>query len=435
MYIGLCVLSDQTMKTAVPGYLENLSSFLHQLQQANRYCDVSIATQEGQFIPAHSVILLASGSPALHNIVQSGPDGRLHVVHVYLLKAESASVIQRVVESLYTGCVEVTAHNAKSLSRCYRQLQLDRFAEACDKHVTYPNAGEISDNDFPFSVNAWPGGDVTVEKVKIENHENLENENFQSQAEVGKVSNNEHVQCESETSLHDDDSVSAFQVKRKGRKIASNVNKKRKKSTENPPEAVSGKICVAKSAKNKTKMGKTSTIKTKIGKTSTIYCEREMDEIENEESVDDVGSNSSSVFAGTIDADGKDASTCQEDITVQQTFYLKNKSQIQQRRNISMKVVKTCAHCDKLKTDCKCIPANKGFKKVCSYCALRFIDHTTWYNHMQDNHALRCTNCDFAQFEMPKMAAHMYMKHKLLLDANRFPIMHCNVQVGIYLYM
>ena len=180
------------MKLAVPGYLENLSSSLHQLQQANRYCNVSIATRGGQYVPAHSVVLLGSGSPVLHQILQSRAYYQFLIVDDF--QHESLAVIQNIIESLYTGHVEVTADNAKMLTRLYRLLQLDKFAEVCDElilnHGTegYTNFrsnidvsdkncdsdNSVNENMFPKLQNEEENEEIL--DLQVIKSENLENE-------------------------------------------------------------------------------------------------------------------------------------------------------------------------------------------------------------------------------------------------------------------
>ena len=183
------------MKLAVPGYLENLSSSLHQLQQANRYCNVSIATRDGQYVPAHSVVLLGSGSPVLHQILQSRAYYQFLIVDDF--QHESLGVIQNIIESLYTGHVEVTADNAKMLTRLYRLLQLDKFAEVCDELIlnhgtegctNFRSNNAVSDKNcvsnnsvnesrFPLLQNEEENEEILdLQVVKCENPENWDNE-------------------------------------------------------------------------------------------------------------------------------------------------------------------------------------------------------------------------------------------------------------------
>ena len=130
------------MDIAIPDYLHDLFHNLYQLQQADRHCDVSIATCENSHVPAHSLILIGSGSTMLNEILWRRSHGGHLVVEDF--RHESSTVIQSFVKSLYTGHVDVTSENVESLKSLYRLTKLDKFVDVIDNFLMYNNVTKCS---------------------------------------------------------------------------------------------------------------------------------------------------------------------------------------------------------------------------------------------------------------------------------------------------
>ena len=116
---------------SVPGYQHDLCRYLYSLQQANLHCNVAIATRDRHDVHAHSLVLIASGSPMLHQLLQGGPETNFYIITNF--EYENSEIVQTMVKSLYTGKIEATADNIKSLKALYQYLQLEKFVEVCDK--------------------------------------------------------------------------------------------------------------------------------------------------------------------------------------------------------------------------------------------------------------------------------------------------------------
>ena len=137
-----CLYSN--MDIAIPDYLHDLFHNLYQLQQADRHCDVSIATCENSHVPAHSLILIGSGSTMLNEILWRRSHGGHLVVEDF--RHESSAVIQSFVKSLYTGHipVDVTFENMETLKSLYRLAKLDKFLDVIDNFLMYNNVTKCS---------------------------------------------------------------------------------------------------------------------------------------------------------------------------------------------------------------------------------------------------------------------------------------------------
>ena len=90
---------------------------------------------------------------------------------------------------------------------------------------------------------------------------------------------------------------------------------------------------------------------------------------------------------------------------------------------------KICGHCDKLETDCQCPPVPKERQHKCKSCPRTFRDHTSRTYHMQRDHAFSCTHCDYCHHKLRLIANHLYMKHGLILDEKKYPVLKCEAQV------
>ena len=84
-----------------------------------------------------------------------------------------------------------------------------------------------------------------------------------------------------------------------------------------------------------------------------------------------------------------------------------------------------CAHCDNLVRHCKC--KRRGTTTTC--CHLRFLDHAKLRAHKKAEHSVWCAQCDFHQVNGFVVAQHMYSKHKLMLDEEKYPVLTCDVEV------
>ncbi|KAK3084730.1 hypothetical protein FSP39_018061 [Pinctada imbricata] len=86
-----------------------------------------------------------------------------------------------------------------------------------------------------------------------------------------------------------------------------------------------------------------------------------------------------------------------------------------------------CAHCSKGVHICECTytPGPNSFKRSCTSCNLRFLDHNQLYLHLKTVHPVKCSLCDFVNPQESRVAQHMYAIHKALFNEEKFPILKC----------
>ena len=94
-------------------------------------------------------------------------------------------------------------------------------------------------------------------------------------------------------------------------------------------------------------------------------------------------------------------------------------------------VMTICAHCDTPVKDCHCPIGPKGFKKKCPGCPLRFLDSSQWFTHYKEVHGVWCVECDFHHMREVRVAQHMYLRHKRLLNEEKYPILKCDAKVWL----
>ena len=92
-------------------------------------------------------------------------------------------------------------------------------------------------------------------------------------------------------------------------------------------------------------------------------------------------------------------------------------------------VKQICAHCENPVKDCHCPIGPKCFKKKCPGCPLRFLDRAQWYKHYKSTHGIRCIECDYHSVTEIRVAQHMYITHKRMLNEEKYPIIKCDVKV------
>ena len=93
------------------------------------------------------------------------------------------------------------------------------------------------------------------------------------------------------------------------------------------------------------------------------------------------------------------------------------------------RVKQICAHCDNPVKVCICPIGPKGFKRKCPGCPLRFLDQAQWYKHCKSTHSVWCVECDSHNVTEVRVAQHMYVMHKRMLNEEKYPILKCDVKV------
>ena len=108
-------------------------SILHGLQAQradDSQCDVSLVSEDGYSIGAHSAVLCAA-SPKFKNLLE-----RSQVLVVVKLKSIATETLQNVVDFIYSGKVDVGSGNVESIQQMAEGFEISGLVQACERTLT-----------------------------------------------------------------------------------------------------------------------------------------------------------------------------------------------------------------------------------------------------------------------------------------------------------
>ncbi|XP_052074480.1 zinc finger protein 11-like [Mytilus californianus] len=146
----------------IPSHIEDLTKCMYELQQDGKFCDAGLECKDG-VIFVHKLVLMACRSPYLRNQLVSESEGE----RVYVsLKNYSLKTVCCLVQTLYTGQINISQENEVDFSRLCEMIGLDKIKSAAENLIQHDqNIYEIE------SINPFCA--VQVEEEVIESQDEI----------------------------------------------------------------------------------------------------------------------------------------------------------------------------------------------------------------------------------------------------------------------
>ncbi|XP_071179702.1 zinc finger protein 595-like isoform X1 [Mytilus edulis] len=232
----------------IPSHAEDLTKCMYELQQDGTFCDAGLECKDG-VIFVHKLVLMACRSPYLRNQLMCESQGE----RVYVsLKNYSLKTVCRLVQTLYTGQLNISQENEVDFRHLCETIELDNIKSAAENFIQQDQIiyevesvnqfravqveEEIIESQdgitaLVASVNHGPDDNLVDSTNTVDNGEDLNNDSSDVKVGGDTVKRNQDSEGERETNKSLDPPTMAT-----GRETRSN---KRRKifHNENPSQA------------------------------------------------------------------------------------------------------------------------------------------------------------------------------------------------------
>ncbi|XP_076107563.1 uncharacterized protein LOC143075860 isoform X2 [Mytilus galloprovincialis] len=116
---------------SIPSHAEDLTKCMYELQQDGTFCDAGLECKDG-VIFVHKLVLMACRSPYLRNQLMCESQGE----RVYVsLKNYSLKTVCRLVQTLYTGQLNISQENEVDFRHLCETIELDNIKSAAENFI------------------------------------------------------------------------------------------------------------------------------------------------------------------------------------------------------------------------------------------------------------------------------------------------------------